>query len=177
MPRIPSVRVYRAFPELDRFSDAQCAAFVSSAIRRSRGSMVIVAIGASIVCVCLAGIAFVLVGELLSLNSGDGSLARWFARNPGIEQAMLVASLMIPVFCGVIPALMIRDVWLRSAIRRRLGSTACAGCGYSMLGIRVADGSIQCPECGTVYVLADLGMSPADFLAREPADPAETNRS
>jgi hypothetical protein len=91
--------------------------------------MVVVAIVASIVCVCLGGVAFALFEELLSVGSGDGSLSRWFARNPDIELATQAASVIVPVFCGVIPALMIRDVWLRSAIRRRLGSTACAGCG------------------------------------------------
>jgi len=35
--RLPAFKVYRAFPELDRFSDEQCEGFVAAANRSGSG--------------------------------------------------------------------------------------------------------------------------------------------
>jgi DNA-directed RNA polymerase subunit RPC12/RpoP len=60
--------------------------------------------------------------------------------------------------------LIVRDRWLRWALRRHIKSAKCPGCGYLLLGLQVQDGAVVCPECGDRLMLTDLGLTPESLL-------------
>ncbi len=140
--RLIRKQIYRAFPELDRFTDEQCVRFVGAANSswRVRGLRWVV--------VAAIGIAAVIGG----LVACDYTLREY---DPNINKAMtpfLAAGLFAAIcFVGMVLALVSRDVLLRWRVRRVImlcGS--CAKCEYSLLGMPVgADEQVTCPECGT----------------------------
>src|SRR5262245_53710442 len=108
--RVPVSKAYRAFPELDGFTDAQCDQFVKLANRRRWLSMVI-STGVGMVAMLVVGI-------------GGGALARFvyasmvslgvLRRVPiGLLDQLIECSPVIVGLCaGSVAAFMIRDRWL-----------------------------------------------------------------
>lgn len=136
-------KIYRAFPELDRFSDDQCARFVlaanSSWLRRLVRWALVGFVTAVALPAAVAGA--VALGELLDKKmvfNGTIGFLGW--------------GLLLIAACGagLLVGLIARDLLLRLRIRRlihRRGS--CPNCHYSLLGMRVGhDLNIVCPECG-----------------------------
>lgn len=79
---IPFSRVYRAFPELDRFSDDECDRFVSLAQRSFRGAYVFMQVTNIVLfillCVagtCLSGMLYSIAHEIVQSLEIDGT---WF---------------------------------------------------------------------------------------------------
>src|SRR5690242_7614590 len=75
--RIPRRKLYRAFPELDRFSDAECERWVRCVRDAAAGSEWVIAGG--IIGAVVA--TFYLVGHLLALLP-SGVLGTWVSRVP-----------------------------------------------------------------------------------------------
>jgi hypothetical protein len=161
--RLPLDKVYRAFPELDRFSDATCTRFVRQAVRRNRLSQAWHAL-LGLVLAALVVMVWYVLGAVVGNTTGP----RYWDDGP----AMLVA--IVYGFAGpaaaMVSVLMLRDSWLRRMIARQLVDTRCPNCRYSLLGLEIVDGRIHCPECGNVRVLAETELTAADFVA--PAAPA-----
>jgi hypothetical protein len=145
-------KIYRAFPELDRFDDDQCRRFVhaanSSWLRRiGRWA----AVGLTTTVMVVGGlIGAVVLAEWLDnkmVSAGTIGFIGW-----GV---LLVLGSGLGLFAGLV----LRDRILRLRVRqliRRCGS--CPTCHYSLLGMRVgADHVIVCPECAT-KVIADPAM-------------------
>ncbi|HVP73946.1 MAG TPA: hypothetical protein VMS30_09425 [Phycisphaerales bacterium] len=176
--RLPVSKIYRAFPELDRFSDEQCDRFVERArLARSfenMSSVVMFSVVAAIGLCCAAQTT--LSGAMFKLlRNALGSVRDAQDLQFALSLLMWIA---VPAFAG----LLARDVFLRrrlhDVIWRRLEQVRCPHCRYSLLGQRVNDGLIRCPECGGTTTLETLGLaseedlipprSENDELAREP---------
>ncbi|MFN7020572.1 MAG: hypothetical protein ACK4WH_04490 [Phycisphaerales bacterium] len=150
--RLPISRVYRAFPELDRFDDARCKAYVRT-VRREQGSK---------------GVAVELLNWLVGGAAGLAMLCavvsflQMFAKaGSGPSYAARVASLCtvvgVPVMAGGLTSLALRDRRLRRLIRRQIEGGRCPVCSYLLLGLVPREGLVRCPECGTSHRLTELG--------------------
>lgn len=158
--RLPGTKIWRAFSELDRFSDEQGRAFVKAAssafwpVHLLRGALYLV-----LSCVMLA---VVLASAALSESVMNGSRIPYTTRS--IITVSFAAFVAIPAFSVV---LLFRDLLLRRRIRKVIQSQGvCQRCGYILLGMRVPnDLKLTCPECGDVTT-----VNPAlDTLAQDQA--------
>ncbi|MDY7107600.1 MAG: hypothetical protein SYC29_03095 [Planctomycetota bacterium] len=170
MRLITSRKLYRAFPELDQFGDERCERLV----RRLRSDVV----GVRIVLLPLAAFTIALPSTALL------GLVAWGAGLPACEmiagkrngETLLIAIVIVGVVLApALAVLLTRDVVLGGAVRRalveRLELTRCRGCRYLLLGQRVIDGIIICPECGRPTTLAELGLhSPEDLIPPGPGE-------
>jgi hypothetical protein len=162
--RMPISEIHRAFPELDRFTDAECQRFIAGAVRHRPVEHVAVALGAvvaalAVACVLIAATAFLGAAPLRVLEQRRGF---------SYETAVGVM-FAVPALVGGIVGYIIRDCWLGRIIRIQLRGTGCPGCGYSMLGLAAPEGAALCPECGHLFVLADHDMTAADLIVRADA--------
>jgi hypothetical protein len=76
-----------------------------------------------------------------------------------------LSAVIIGAVIGGVSGLLIRDHWLRRRLAARILELACAGCGYSLLGLATTDGIIVCPECGNPCELAARGIEVDTALA------------
>ncbi|MFG0242460.1 MAG: hypothetical protein ACF8R9_06740 [Phycisphaerales bacterium JB054] len=143
--RIPVGRVYRAFPELDRFTDAQGEQFVRAACKRGwRRHLHRVLV-----------VVFLLVSWVISwllLMLGAYLLDRFAPRLDRSNAAFwTIGTLSILLFAAPIVLMLPVKDWfllrrLRLVIRAR---GTCPSCQYSLLGAMVDDRDhVICPECG-----------------------------
>ncbi len=135
--RLLAPTVYRAFPELDSFSDDDCRIFV-------RNATVVLWRRIMRACVNAATILTLVIAEVWFLEPDPSP--NWMATANAI---LLAVVLLITIGIG---SLVIRDILLRLAIRRILNCVArCPQCRYSMVGLPVtADHRVTCPECACV---------------------------
>src|SRR5690606_24942512 len=112
---------YRAFPELDRFSDAECARFESAARRHHRGSAALV--------YALIVLAAGLMCPLMGLFHAALVAALRAVAVPMIDADMvaLLLSICLAVASASLGWLLIRDWWLRRIIGKQLRGAACYG--------------------------------------------------
>jgi hypothetical protein len=159
--RVPLDKVYRAFPELDRFSDDACRGFVRQAVRRHRLSQ----IGSALLGLAMGAIVLVFWALLCDAASAlvPRSSAFWDL-GPGMP--LLAAFWITGAVLALVTVLMMRDHCLRTTIARQLVDTRCPSCNYSMLGLGVVSGVVICPECGLARRLDQTGLSPADLMQR-----------
>lgn len=147
--RIPGSKVYRAFPELDRFSDAQCARFLWASKRDwwvARLARLFAAFGAFAGSLLIGyGAVALLVWRFLPTDGGGSrSISEvWY-------WGSIMSAICGPVLIALLVALMTRDLFLRRRLRAVINDRAkCLGCGYSLLGLTVPENLIvNCPECG-----------------------------
>lgn len=144
--RLPTRRIYRAFRELDRYSDEQCERFVRAARRAfwpRVGRVVVRGVG------LLAWFGLVVVGLRLRFgpNVAEEALLMRGVRHTTLVTVVGVVALLVVPLVGW---LVWRDVQLRRRIRRILRARAnCPGCGYHLLGLFVnAEHKVVCVECG-----------------------------
>ena len=143
--RIPVGRVYRAFPELDRFTDAQSEQFVRAACKRGWRRHV-----HRVLIVVFLLVSWVIAWLLLMLGA---YLLDRFAPTLHRSNAAFwtIASLSILLFAAPIFLILPVKDWfllrrLRLVIRAR---GTCPSCQYSLLGAMVDDRDhVICPECG-----------------------------
>lgn len=168
--RIPYSKVYRAFPELDRFSDSECERFILVARERFAASM---SAGAA-----LAYFAFFAVTPLFGVLwfGVGGALMEWITEPSASSSyhyvedrwwyglGLVLGACLMP-FAGGVAALYVRDRCLIRVISRQLITARCAGCGYSLLGLPATEGAVTCPECGAECILADRGLTPEDLMS------------
>ncbi len=154
--RIPTTRIYRAFPELDRFTDDQCSRFVRAACKRGwrrhlhRALLIVLTPVAMIILWIVVGLGISLLTDSLGRSFEDGI--------PYI--VLVVLGLVLVIFGPVLGAMLIRDRLLLGRIRFVLRARGtCPACRYSLLGIVVADSNLViCPECG-MEVEADPSLN------------------
>lgn len=142
--RIPGSKFYRAFPELDRFSDAQCQGFVSLVQKRHPSRMV----GAAILALAAVLLTISVLLPLALAFLGQGR--RGMDSQPPNVVALLVG---FPFVAAGVAGFLVRDACVRGLIRRRITAMKCTDCGYGLLGLPVTRGEdgiarARCPECG-----------------------------
>lgn len=99
---------------------------------------------------------------IFALGAAFGDLLQSFFRDP---LAGMLTIIVTSFACSGIAALILKDRWLRWAIKRQITSSRCPRCQYVLLGLAVHDGVVTCPECGMSLVLADIGLTPAGLLS------------
>ncbi len=160
--RVSFSKVHRAFPELDGFTDAECAALIHAVQRERAVGLLATSMAAVVLSIASGLLAAYFTWRLLiaiydvpdDRPTSDGLFVLFFSLIGG-------AGILTMALVGFL----IRDLWLRWAIGRRLRLARCTGCNYSLLGLSVLDGRVRCPECGHVTRLSDRGLQPADILA------------
>lgn len=145
--RIPHSKVWRAFPEFDRFSDESCRAFVQ---RVSRIGPRAARMWAATILVGGIGLTamYLLLARIRESVFHDPHI--FDTTTPGL---VLLSVLMIS--SGVMTGLVVRDVVLRLELRRLIGSSAqCPRCGYLRIGLYIDESCVvRCPECALVAEL------------------------
>ena len=152
--------MYRAFPELDRFSDAQCRSFVTMASRGlSRGwkliarvIVVVLTVPALLVCVIAA---LALCSEIMQALGQHKASLLWVV-------PFTIPAVAAPLLANVL----LRDKLLRREIATRILAAGCLKCRYSLLGLEWREGLVSCPECGQINNLHERGLRPEDLLAK-----------
>ena len=147
--RILTRKIWRAFPELDRFGDEQCARFVKAANART-SAKVMTWLVASIATALVSATALIVP---IWLQPKCGNVYVFPALDDIYMHALLTRAWFWAwwMFAGGIAGFITRDVLLRLRVRRILRTRAtCVQCRYSLLGLAVpASLIVQCPECGT----------------------------
>jgi hypothetical protein len=161
--RLPRDKIYRAFPELDQFTDAQCAEFVAraKALPEYINVAVWVMIAGAMVFLLCGCLGFSLVHAIRRM------LVEFMGRGAAdIVGDALVLIMLIPV--PAIAGLMARDAALRRMLKRiiwrQIERIRCPQCRYSLLGQNVTNDQVRCPECGDVTTLRELGLKSAEDL-------------
>ncbi|MCC6320015.1 MAG: hypothetical protein IT438_01085 [Phycisphaerales bacterium] len=162
--RLPVSKVYRAFPELDRFDDLRCEAYVRT-VRRAQGGIGLL-IGFAHV---LLGVATTLV--MMIVFSMGVATATTGQRVPSLVPLGFLVMVVAPAL-GAFVGFGLRDRRLRRLLRSQIEQSRCPECSYLPLGLVPADGSIRCPECGGSFTLAELGLTAADISMSRGLDPS-----
>ena len=148
--RIPTSKLYRAFPELDPFEDEKCIRFVRVAQGPWwwRGVRFICLVVLWVV--TFVGVSWGLAEGASAILMDSDNWRRTFGPIPEILGLVLCAGAGMAI--ASVGTLMLRDFLLRRSVRRVLkGSANCWNCGYGLLGLPVSsERTITCPECGSV---------------------------
>ncbi|MDP1660979.1 MAG: hypothetical protein Q8L55_03605, partial [Phycisphaerales bacterium] len=152
--RLVTRKLWRAFPELDRFDDEQCRRFVRVAASG------IVARGARWVCVavaCIFGCALIPMLSTVEMVCAQRGwlkgrvLTGWLGRPAWMDDLVYVAIGLVVMFSiGALFGAVTRDILLRLRLRKVLRTRGrCAGCTYFLGGLPVSpEMRVVCPECG-----------------------------
>ncbi|MBX3380310.1 MAG: hypothetical protein KF805_09440 [Phycisphaeraceae bacterium] len=145
--RIPGRKIWRAFRELDEFSDEQCRRFV----KRAWGGWVIRVLASVLVIGTFAATFLIVASVMIWVHrSLDLDNRRTFSD----LQITFSTAVVVVVVCTAAPlmALLARDFVLRAFIWRVLNiGGVCSECGYALYGLAVSEGmACSCPECGAV---------------------------
>lgn len=157
-------KVYRAFPELDPFSDAECGAYVRHVRRRNWIGVIVVPLLALVMTFLLAVFGSIVFGALAM---------PWGNIDSALGAALSIAMVIVPMVLPLVVMWLVRDRMLRRGLRRQIATAACVSCGYSLLGLPVQAGEVTCPECGHQHDLQRHGLRPEDLIARAQREPAE----
>lgn len=138
-------RLWRAFPELDRYTDEQCERFVRAARRRGLWRT----LG---ILTLLGGLSLLTAGLALSAAAFTiGTLAQSRSGNAAFTLAEAISALafVFVAFLGFCAVYLVRDWLLRRRIAYVLRARGvCANCRYSLIGLPVSPAfKVHCPEC------------------------------
>jgi len=135
--RIIASPIYRAFPELDGFTDEQCRDYLRLVHGGAQGRVAI-------------GLVSLSLGVLLAFLVGWVCVSAANSRPQGVSTFVIVGILAGLMAAFGFGTLISRDVLLRLLVRRVLRGTArCPSCDYSAMGLVVsANHAVTCPECG-----------------------------
>ncbi|MFK7759529.1 MAG: hypothetical protein AB8C13_06255 [Phycisphaerales bacterium] len=162
--RILTKKIYRAYPELDKFEDSVCKSYVKRARRLQnawKGGLAVLGVLPFALIVWL-----IVVWASRVFYAGLNEVHSWQLSGLG-EDLFAVFFITGVMWFPFIVCLLVRDRWLHRCLRKQLSGVQCPGCGYSLLGLSllssVDDPSVDCPECGHRVVLKDMGLTEADI--------------
>jgi hypothetical protein len=153
--RIPYNKLYRAFPELDRFSDAQCETLMKRLDVQGYGANAV------------RGMTLLAIVLGFAVSCGMlGFLGRTVdTSHSAYTDLFMLCGLFVP---PAVLAFLTRDLMLRhyliKAIHVQLDRVRCPQCKYILLGQAAVSGTVTCPECGAVVTLRRLGVTEADLI-------------
>ncbi len=146
--------LYRAFPELDQFSDEQCRTFVAAAKRGVIPRLLRVAVQ-----LLVAAAALIVVGWLtVTIANGLAPASR--VQADAIFLVVALFAMFITFGSAAVAYLITRDLLLRRRIRWVMNARgSCYECSYGLTGLLIVktptpDGTtdaVICPECGTPH--------------------------
>jgi DNA-directed RNA polymerase subunit RPC12/RpoP len=162
--RILRRKIWRAFPELDKYDDDVCQRYIHRAKRIDNSWK-----GWVLIFLTLP-VAFIVWGVL----SWMGSV---FIAGLEYQHDIYLTdsfSIFFPlvVLTGfawfpLVSAFIVRDRWLNRCIRKQLSGIKCGACGYSLIGLSLIDEApnptVICPECGHHILLHEMGLTHADI--------------
>lgn len=173
--RIPKSKIYRAFSELDAFSDEDCGRFLRRAkIRRPLSRWL-----PRLSFLITVPLAFVSFGFLMYLFESEISGAfdaidrALGIRLGGLDISSVLYSMLFvcwPVLIPVSVYWLWRDWLLRRLLRAAIDLAICANCRHSLLGLPLLPDrapAVRCTECGAVMELAKVGLTPEDLIVGE----------
>ncbi len=168
--RLMTVKVYRAFPELDRYSDEQCLRFIRAARRGVRSWWHF------LLYILVFHMGLTIAG-VIAFAAFDYSEDYQIARRADIWWVSALAYVVAIPAIAIVPmgVLLMRDVLLRRRVRWVLNTqSACPSCRYGLIGLAVSpDNTITCPECGHVAAVdPSLGELTVDEQGRQQYIPA-----
>jgi|GEM_PF-3023421 len=147
LPRLLTRQLYRAFPELDAYSDEQCKRFMKAAGRGMKAWWH----GVLFLMVAVGGLAGAIAGGAFIFGWHDDYLNRLRRDDVMVTIGAYVAcGVLLPI--GPFGALLTRDWLLQRRVRWVLRSRAsCPACRYRLIGLPLSpESTITCPECGFV---------------------------
>ena len=153
--RIPREKIYRAFPELDPFSDEECERFVLQVKTQKR-------IGPW---PWLAGAAVFLFLAVIVYPALGFAAVNIRIRIRSNEFRTITAVVLMAILFGapLLAGLHIRDRRLRRAIADRIHSARCSSCRHSLLGLPLLDDdspdpTLRSPQFGQIHRPAHHGV-------------------
>ncbi|MFM9958682.1 MAG: hypothetical protein ACKVZJ_11445 [Phycisphaerales bacterium] len=153
--RLITKKLWRAFPELDRFDDEKCRRFVKTAQRGfapmlGRLALNLAAFVFVVTALIAAGGTLVTVFATPDINVSPamGGMGQRFNSNAFMYG--WVAVVVGAVVAACMTSLVVRDQLLRRRVALFIKARGhCPRCRYTLLGIRVPESlKINCPECG-----------------------------
>lgn len=161
-------KVWRAFRELDALPDEECRRVLARAMANT-----------STWAMAMPGVVFFVALVLIPLAMWAAILA-WGPTLAPIIPDDFATSMSVMGLIQVVGAAVawLAALWLRSyrALARELRRETCPKCHSSLMGLPItapgtepdpAQNRVKCPECGRVWRLLDLGLTPRDLVPWE----------
>jgi hypothetical protein len=161
-------KVWRAFRELDGLPDEECRRVLARAMANT-----------STLARALPGLVFWATLMLVPVALWRAIIA-WGPTLAPLIPDDFATSISVMGLIQVISATIARcaAIWLRSysALARELRRETCPKCRSSLMGLPItapgtepdpAQNRVKCPECGRVWRLLDLGLTPRDLIPWE----------
>ena len=145
--RLITRKLWRAFPELDRFDDERCERFVETALRAKWPRLVRGLL--SVLAACAVAIASIALA--IAISRAWGGVLDHSTLQPLDSIDLLAIGLVIGgLLTGGVVGMLARDQLLRRRVRRFIHVRGkCPQCRYILLGLPVPDSlRLTCPECG-----------------------------
>lgn len=148
--RVPGRKIWRAFKELDQFSDEQCTRFVKRAYGGPFFRLLISAFVFGVFAVTFLGLLTVMLWAHTALELDNRSKYSDAAITWTTAAGVLIVGFTAPML-----ALLVRDFILRSAIWRVLNlGGVCRNCHYPLHGLPLSEAlECTCPECSALTVV------------------------
>lgn len=151
--RSPFHKVYREFPQLDRFDNKQCKKIVQQAWAASgiatKAKYVAAVLAMSVVIQFLALLLFLGIYSVLSVTTFQSLSSDDLKLAIGVVIGIVTYSSIAVIFFGYF------DQWYSRRILSRYFGVECRRCGFSLRSLprTVNDDlvtfKVRCPECGT----------------------------
>ena len=169
--RVPGVKIWRAFEELDHLTDSECQSLIVRVYLQVSPLRMRVFAAISVLIGIAAAVGALYAMYRLGLTKGD-------------QYVILVGVLTLIVGVGALSLafLLLRDLHVYLLIRSDLERSNCRACGQSLIGVPVlrtalhpgtpGDGRVRCPECGREWILLEVGLTDRDLIPFEQRIPS-----
>lgn len=169
-------RFYRSVPDFDRCTDERCETLVVQARLRRGDAIWLVPGGLAVLLgLVLAGFGHMVVTLILAVVTG--SAAPGAAAGPGgnaptqaeaLATVLQLMNLSVALGAMIVVFVAVRRVMLIRSMRRILNKAVCPFCEFSLVGLLVSSGRVQCPECGERFLLSDHRLTEEDLIPDTP---------
>jgi len=155
-------RIYRAFPELDSYSDEQCELLMKRVDLNRVARWLTTGMTFVGIVVSFFGAIFFSAMFVMPIISG------------GRETTVhLVVHCLIVFITPAVVGAVIRDHLLKrqliKGLKVHIDRIRCPQCMYVLFGLPVKSETVSCPECGVSTHLKDLGVVAEDMVPVESA--------